>query len=151
MILHVLTASPAHAQLLLRAALQAGFRESGAVNLAAPATPMVTVRSMGLGFESLIGYDAPDGQRRRLVSAEYLAALLAIGNEHFAENAGRIARFRAAFRDASADAPGRLPAGAGWEDTAVRRERMRAEGLRRQAALAAERSQGSPQPNDHEP
>ncbi|OAR01051.1 hypothetical protein LLEC1_06081 [Akanthomyces lecanii] len=92
MILHVLTASHAHAQLLLRCALHAGFRESGAVSLLPSsstehAMPIVAVRSMGLSFESLLGRN-PDGEE--------------------------------------------------WEDAAARRERMRAEGLRRRAARQAE-------------
>ncbi|POR34251.1 tRNA wybutosine-synthesizing protein 3 [Tolypocladium paradoxum] len=149
MILHVLATSLTHAQLLLRCALQAGFRESGAINLTAPgetqpaATPVVAVRSMGLGFESLVGYETPDGQRRRLVPAECLQTLLSVGNERFSENAKRIARFRAAFRDAVREPePRRSPHGGDWEDAVARRERMRAEGLgRKAAALGAERNE----------
>ncbi|KAK8927209.1 tRNA wybutosine-synthesizing protein 3 [Metarhizium anisopliae] len=136
MILHVLTASLAHAQLLLRSALQAGFRESGAVNLTADseaaAAPMVAVRSMGLGFESLVGHEL-EGKRYALVSGSYLRALMDIGNERFSENTRRIERFRGAFREnlARIGADGRQ-----WEDPAARRERMRAEGLRRKATAA---------------
>uniref|UniRef100_L2FXZ7 tRNA(Phe) 7-[(3-amino-3-carboxypropyl)-4-demethylwyosine(37)-N(4)]-methyltransferase n=1 Tax=Colletotrichum fructicola (strain Nara gc5) TaxID=1213859 RepID=L2FXZ7_COLFN len=134
MILHVLTASSSHAQLLLKCALAAGFRESGALNLLpnAPSTddqqpsvtPIVGVRTMGLGLESLVGY-------------------------RFVENAARIARFRAALQDAAAGPPARLgEGGAEWEDAAVRRERKRAEGLRRKeekmlAAREKETQQGS--------
>ncbi|TQS31654.1 hypothetical protein Golomagni_08058, partial [Golovinomyces magnicellulatus] len=72
MILHILTASSEHAQLLLRCALQAGFRESGAVSLTPPsisgvssgdAMPIVAVRSMGLSLESLVGYEDTNGKR----------------------------------------------------------------------------------------
>ncbi|KND89886.1 tRNA wybutosine-synthesizing protein 3 [Tolypocladium ophioglossoides CBS 100239] len=148
MILHVLTTSLTHAQLLLRCALQAGFRESGAINLTSPSetqpstAPIVAVRSMGLGFESLVGYETPDGQRRRLVPVGYLQTLLSIGNERFAENAKRIARFRAAFQHAVREPePRRNPDGGEWEDALARRERMRAEGLRRKSALEAERNE----------
>lgn len=97
---------------------------------------------MGLGFESLVGYETPDGQRHRLVPAEYLRTLLSIGNERFSENAKRIARFRAAFQDAvRGPEPRRNPDGGEWEDAAARRERMRAEGLRRKAVLEAERNE----------
>ncbi|KJZ72554.1 hypothetical protein HIM_08078 [Hirsutella minnesotensis 3608] len=143
MILHVLTASSAHAQALLRSGLQAGFRESGAVNVTpagdAPlATPMVAIRSMGLGLESLIGYETGDGRRGWFVPARHLETLRAVANERFAENARRIERFRAAFLDAvSEPRPPRGCDGAEWEDAAARRERMRAEGLRKKAALAA--------------
>ncbi|KOS20840.1 tRNA wybutosine-synthesizing protein 3 [Escovopsis weberi] len=163
MILHVLTASPAHAQLLLRCALQAGFRESGAVSITPPssnnsssssseqhpAMPMVAVRSMGLGLESLVGYaPGPDAaRRRRTVSPEYLRMLLRVCNERFAENAKRIERFRDAFgREVRAAAAGghgakMSPEGGRWEDPAERRERKRAEGLRRRAALQAEQAE----------
>ncbi|KAI8251288.1 hypothetical protein K4K58_008959 [Colletotrichum sp. SAR11_239] len=143
MILHVLTASPSHAQLLLKCALAAGFRESGALNLlpSAPSTddqqpsvtPIVGVRTMGLGLESLVGYvDDSNDTRHCTVSADYLRTLVDIANERFVENAARIARFRAALQDAAAGPPARLgEGGAEWEDAAVRRERKRAEGLRR--------------------
>ncbi|KAJ6446839.1 tRNA wybutosine-synthesizing protein [Purpureocillium lavendulum] len=148
-ILHVLTSSPAHAQLILRAALQAGFRESGAINVTPPSegqptTPIVAVRSMGLGFESLLGYDErlPDGQwrRHRLVDQSYLRMVLGLGNERFSENAKRISRFREALRDAlRGPEPKKSADGGEWEDPAQRRERMRAEGLRRKAELEASR------------
>ncbi|OAA60691.1 tRNA wybutosine-synthesizing protein [Cordyceps fumosorosea ARSEF 2679] len=130
--------------LLLRCALHAGFRESGAVSLSpasgeptATATPMVAVRSMGLGFESLVGYASGDGQRL-LVPPGYLDTLMAVAQERFAENARRIRRFEEAFREAAE--PRTSSEGGGvWEDAAARRERMRAEGLRRKAAVQAER------------
>ncbi|KAI1176359.1 methyltransferase TYW3-domain-containing protein [Nemania sp. FL0916] len=159
MILHILTASPAHAQLLLRAGLQAGFRESGAINLvptnpnpnphpnpsaansntssnstpsssAAVATPMVAIRSMGLSLESLIGMQE-DGIIKPTVSDAYLRNLLQVSNERFAENRKRIERFRAAVLEAM-----RAAHGPEWEDPKTRRERKRAEGLRRQAEQA---------------
>ncbi|OAA47090.1 tRNA wybutosine-synthesizing protein [Metarhizium rileyi] len=140
MILHLLTASLAHAQLLLRSALQAGFRESGAINLISSDSqttmPMVAIRSMGLGLESLIGYESA-GRRYPLVSASYLQTLMDIGNERFAENTKRIERFRRAFEEALVLKAARLNAEGGeWEDPAARSERMRAEGLRRKALRA---------------
>ncbi|OBS23641.1 hypothetical protein FPOA_04190 [Fusarium poae] len=141
MILHVLTASPEHAQILLRCGLQAGFRESGALNIVPSGkdttTPMVAIRTMGLAFESLIGQQV-DGHRQRIVSSEYLQTLVDIANERFEENKKRIERFQNAFRDAgSAPAPRRNPEGQEWEDAAARRERKRAEGLRKKAELKA--------------
>ncbi|KAF9879569.1 tRNA wybutosine-synthesizing protein [Colletotrichum karsti] len=149
MILHVLTASPSHAQLLLKCALAAGFRESGALNLlpasASPGDessvhPIVGVRTMGLGLESLVGYvdDHSGGARRCTVSADYLRDLVDIANERFVENAARIARFRAALQSAVAGPPAKLgEGGAEWEDAAARRERKRAEGLRRKEEMLA--------------
>lgn len=147
-ILHVLTASPAHAQLLLRCGLQAGFRESGAINLTAPAlaaagteatpTPMVAIRCMGLTFESLVG--VKEGDRVQCtVTPAYLRTLVDIGNERFAENTRRIQRFRSAVLEAVA-----APASSGskikgdgsvWEDAQARRERKKGEGLKRKEAL----------------
>lgn len=92
---------------------------------------------MGLGFESLLGYADLDGQRRHLiVPPDYLDRLMRIGHERFAENTKRIQRFEDAFRDATQEpVPRRNPEGGAWEDATARRERMRAEGLRRKAAM----------------
>ncbi|PTB64646.1 hypothetical protein BBK36DRAFT_1123214 [Trichoderma citrinoviride] len=160
MILHVLTASLGHAQLLLRCALQAGFRESGAINITSPSSeqtmPMVAIRSMGLSLESLVGYQDLDGQRRRIVPAGYFKMLLQISNERFVENTKRIGRFRSAFKEVvleprEASVPKKLnPEGKEWEDAAARRERLRAEGLRRKAALQAEKSESPAQEIDEE-
>ncbi|KAI0204229.1 methyltransferase TYW3-domain-containing protein [Astrocystis sublimbata] len=138
MILHVLAASLEHAQLMLRAGLQAGFRESGAINLtsttAEPVTPMVALRSMGLSFESLIGVQE-DGVTKCMVSDEYLRSLLDIANERFEENKKRIERFRTAVLAASHPPSKKKEDGTEWEDAQARRERKRAEGLRRKAEL----------------
>ncbi|KAI2637961.1 methyltransferase TYW3-domain-containing protein [Hypomontagnella submonticulosa] len=141
MILHVLTASLEHAQLLLRCALQAGFRESGAVSLTAAvgeqhATPIVAIRSMGLMFESLIGYQSGDGEDGRLqctVSSAYLRTLVHIANERFNENKKRIERFRSALAEAMCTITSKSRED--WEDAQVRRERKRAEGLKRRDEL----------------
>ncbi|KAI1812252.1 methyltransferase TYW3-domain-containing protein [Poronia punctata] len=132
MILHVLTASLEHAQLLLRCGLQAGFRESGAINLtptsSAETTPIVAIRSMGLSLESLIGV-REGGNTKCTVSDEYLLDLVRIANGRFVENARRITRFREAL------AAGSKLKNDDWEDAQARRERKRAEGLRRKAEL----------------
>lgn len=137
-ILHVLTASPEHAQLILRCGLQAGFRESGALNLTAlggePVTPIVAIRTMGLGLESLVGIQKGN-QKECTVSADYLQTLLAISHERFAENTKRIQRFRAAILGASQ--PPKKKDGTEWEDAAARRERKKAEGLQRKAEMEA--------------
>lgn len=136
-ILHVLTASPEHAQLILKCGLQAGFRESGAINLIPArgeeaATPIVAIRSMGLSLESLIG--AQTGAAvESTVSSEYLRTLMGISNERFAENTKRIQRFRAAMSEAME--PARKKDGTEWEDAEARRQRKKAEGLRRKAEL----------------
>ncbi|KAL9131141.1 MAG: hypothetical protein Q9217_000842 [Psora testacea] len=138
MILHIMTASLHHAQPILAAAINAGFRESGVQSLKnledANAFPMVAVRTSGLAFESLIGYllenetrlDGEHEAMRRLVSDEYLENLLDIANERFKINAERTQRFEE-------EVFGRNGQQSGWEDPATRRARKKAEGLARQA------------------
>ena len=61
-----------------------------------------------------------------------------IATERFAENAKRIERFLNAFRPRFTQQGiqvKRNPDGEEWEDAAARRERKRAEGLRRKAEL----------------
>ncbi|KAJ5051844.1 uncharacterized protein L3040_001614 [Drepanopeziza brunnea f. sp. 'multigermtubi'] len=147
MILHVLTASLAHAQTVLSAALQAGFRESGALNLtsssssssssssaAEPPTPMVGIRSMGLALESVVGFESA-GRVYCMVPEWQLRTLLEISNQRFVENAKRIERFRSLLKEMSGDGSREEKRkgqdGAEWEDAGARRERKRKEGLER--------------------
>jgi len=77
--------------------MQAGFREGGAVNLTSenhPATPLVAVRSSGLGFDCLVGYVGEDGHIFSFVSENYLRLLVQTANERFKTNTDRISRFR---------------------------------------------------------
>ncbi|CAK7274148.1 hypothetical protein SEPCBS119000_006019 [Sporothrix epigloea] len=127
MILHILTASLEHAQLLLRCASAAGFRESGAVSIVPqplppavksvatgeseeddnPSMPIVAVRSMGLGLASVIGVysagketgDANVGAQC-IVSPNYLARLARVADERFVVNRTRVERFRVALVEA---------------------------------------------------
>lgn len=104
---------------------------------------------MGLALESLIGYvdeDAAEGSsagtasRHCTVTPDYLRDLLHIANERFVENAARIARFRTALQEAVAGPPPKTgEGGAAWEDADARRERKRAEGLRRKEEVLAAR------------
>lgn len=142
-ILHIATASLAHASPIISAAISAGFRESGVQslkNLTDPnALPMVAVRSAGLAFESIIGV-VRDVQHRTnhlengrfdnkaneiteaLVDEEYLDMLVQIANERFKANTERMRRFEESlFRGKHK--------GDEWEVTKDRRERKRKEGL----------------------
>jgi tRNA wybutosine-synthesizing protein 3 len=98
-----------NAQSVLTAALGAGFRESGAINISNPTLsqgqpskdilPMVAVRTMGLALDCIIGYleEEPDGQEGRIWTyfpPGYLQQLLRIANGRFEENAKRIEKFR---------------------------------------------------------
>lgn len=156
----MLTASLAHAQLLLRCALAAGFRESGAVSVApndgSPETaasdhegsmPVVAVRSMGLGLASVVGVGVDGGgptaaRGRCIVSRSYLARLARVTDQRFATNRERTERFRVAVaaamekeQDPQACTKGGRSHKPGWEDAAARKVRLRAEGLLRQATL----------------
>jgi tRNA wybutosine-synthesizing protein 3 len=145
-ILHILTASLEQAQIVLSAALQAGFRESGAINLVStssePAMPIVAVRSMGLSLESIIGCGNDRFHRPTCnVSEESLRSLIEIANERFEENTKRIERFRCLLKKLSAERPDEVKRkgqeGEEWEHPQVRRERKRAEGLLRSQQMKA--------------
>ena len=131
-----MTASLYHGHSILRAAINAGFRESGVQSLKnlydADAFPMVAVRSSGLTFESLIGYSYEDeeGNERlqSLVSEEYLKLLTDIANERFKINAERIRRFEEQLF-------GRSDKSLDWESTDSRKTRKKAEGLALQALV----------------
>lgn len=128
-------ASLHHAQPILTAAINAGFRESGVQSLKnlddANSFPMVAVRSSGLAFESLVGYvdDSRDEEKvQRIVDNGALELLATVANDRFVVNRERISRFEEElFRD-----PGRLNHNERPEDRAVRK---RAQGLERQAEL----------------
>lgn len=135
-----MAASLKHAQPVLAAATAAGFRESGLQSLRnlddADAFPIVAVRSSGLALESIIGlreYHKDGDIARSLVSGEYLQMLVAISNERFKTNTERVARFRARLMESSSGAPSNKPPG--WEDSEVRKARMRMEGLQRKKNL----------------
>lgn len=87
---------------------------------------------MGLGLESLIGTET-NGIKHCTVPGEYLKALINIANERFVENTRRIERFRRLLKQAveGEAAGGTTGKGPEWEDAEVRKERKRAEGLRR--------------------
>lgn len=121
--------------------MQAGFRESGALNIFSSsdesATPMVGIRTNGIALESIIGITSGETSQP-LVGPDHLKALLAIGNERFQENTRRIERFRALLkeeyekmRNAKGKAKKMKANGEEWEDPEVRRRRMREEGLKR--------------------
>ncbi|CZT00977.1 related to DUF207 domain protein [Rhynchosporium agropyri] len=146
MILHILTASLQQAQLVLSAALQAGFRESGALNLTPssgnnePPIPMVGIRSMGLALESVIGFE-DQGREICMVPEWQLRHMIEVSNQRFVENTKRIERFRTLLLEMSESGMGKERKGDGreWEDAGARRERKKAEGMRRAEELRVSR------------
>lgn len=73
-----------------------------------------------------------------------------IANERFEENTKRIARFAAAFADEMTPKIKKAPDGGDWEDAAARRERMKADGLRRKAEMAKLKEAQSPSVADND-
>ncbi|CBX93067.1 hypothetical protein IAQ61_008793 [Plenodomus lingam] len=147
MILHILTASFQDAQVVLTAALSAGFRESGAVSLGCTKTgesnPMVAVRSTGYSFDSIIGYQNDQGRNIAIVDESCLETLVNIANERFNINQDRIARFRTALLAASQPTTSSPPGSSrpAWEDADMRKRRKREEGLARKHALHDQQGQ----------
>ncbi|KAL6721923.1 hypothetical protein ACLMJK_001028 [Lecanora helva] len=148
MILHIMAASLHHAQSILTAAINSGFRESGVQslkNLDDPdAFPMIAVRSAGLALESVVGVCTNDDEEdckpgtikpqdeesvSSIVGEEYLELLLKLANERFKTNTQRMKRFeKEVFRKAAYYETK-------WEDGEARKERKRAEGLSKQSQL----------------
>ncbi|KAI9871954.1 MAG: hypothetical protein M1830_002226 [Pleopsidium flavum] len=142
MILHVMTASLKHAQRVLAAAINAGFRESGVQSLRnledKEACPMVAVRTSGLALESVIGYleDGKDISNVRCVVSEgYLRMVVAMINQRFEANTERILRFSDHLLKQDFGQSLRHGDEEVWEDADSRRERKRIEGLRKSKDL----------------
>ena len=123
----------------------AGFRESGAVSLGSSksgeANPVVAIRSTGYSFDSIIGYQDDEGRNISLIDEGHLRTLVCIANERFRINLERIARFRTQLLDSYQPALISGPTDSNWEDADVRKQRKRAEGLARQQALQAAKSE----------
>jgi tRNA wybutosine-synthesizing protein 3 len=120
------------ANVVLVAANQAGFRESGAMNLSlsedGTISPMVAVRSMGLGLDCVVGQQQEDGSITTFVDESHLEMLARVSNERFEANVERIGRFRENMRKAFGKVEDDTK-----EDFESRRRRKKAEGLARQS------------------
>jgi tRNA wybutosine-synthesizing protein 3 len=139
--LHLLTSSLQDAQTVLSAASSAGFRESGAMSLSTnqdgSVTPMVAVRSTGLAFDTVIGYQNPGEEIISIVTEAHLKLMLDIAHERFKVNTERIQRFRTGLLSSqrtAKSANGRKTFGE-WEDKDTRQARKREEGLIKQRIL----------------
>lgn len=128
-----MAASLLHAQPVLSAAINAGFRESGVQslkNLNDPnAFPMIAIRSAGLALSSMIGYaqvDDGNDSIRSMVEESYLQTLLELANGRFVENTKRADRFQRQLLQ-GANKQTRQ-----WEDGKVRAKRLKTLGLEQQ-------------------
>ena len=136
-----MTATLYHARPLLAAALCAGFRESGVQSLKAlddpNASPMVAIRTAGLGFSSVVGMLRHVADREGpcmvpLVSEEYWDFMIQLANERFGANRERIERLTEELKRHDLLAREEKDDRNRWEDKATRESRKREEGLRRQ-------------------
>jgi tRNA wybutosine-synthesizing protein 3 len=114
---------------VLNAALQAGFRESGAVNVGFKGLLMAAVRSMGLGFDSIIGYQDASERVFCVVDAAYLSNVVRTAKDRFAPNAERTKRFQTSLCKAYKVGPQIKSPGELALERALRRQRKREEGL----------------------
>lgn len=119
--------------------MSAGFRESGIHGITGhDPNPMVAIRTMGLSFSSIIAYASPSGEIKPMVPEPYLRTLVQIANERFVVNAERTERFRRALL--RLDVKVKEGEDGEWEPADVRRERKRAEGLRRKREVELQRT-----------
>ncbi len=153
-----MTASFRHAQKVLSAAINAGFRESGVQSLRNlydnEAPPMVAVRTSGLALESIIGHlEEGEGKEsvRCIVTEEYLRIIVGLINERFKANTERILRFRRHLLGPDSGHKSLKGDTEGWEDADARRRRKRAEGLQKSRELRKERTAPSPPPTIEDP
>lgn len=120
-ILHILASSFGDASKVLKAALPAGFRESGVMSLSDH--PMVAVRSLGLAFDCVVGFMNPEGIILSCVTENYLQMLVGISKDRFKTNNERIRRFQESLLGSSTSR--KLER----EDAETRRQRKKLEGL----------------------
>ena len=111
-----------------------------------PAIPMVGIRSMGLALESVIGFES-GGKELCMVPEYQLRNLVEISNDRFKENTKRIERFRSLLQEMSSiGQEKRDQHGEEWEDAEVRRQRKKAEGLKKaQMKQTAHQEAGLPE------
>lgn len=93
---------------------------------------MTALRSSGLAFDCIIGFANVSGALFPMVSEDYIAALVRLANERFVVNAERKERFRRALLSSVMNHVICTERNeATWEPAEQRRDRKRAEGLRR--------------------
>ncbi|KAL9108882.1 MAG: hypothetical protein Q9227_006413 [Pyrenula ochraceoflavens] len=132
MILHILTATLAHARPLLSAAINGGFRESGVQSLKSLtdsySCPMVAIRTTGgVAMQSVIGFVGAETEECfATVPESHLRMLVRSGNQRFEGNRGMIERLGHEIAKVL-----RIDNEELWEDEKQRRIRKRKEGLAR--------------------
>jgi len=100
---------------------------------------MVAVRSTGLAFDTIIGYQDDEDNIVSIVTEAHLRLMVDVSIDRFKANSERIQRFRSALLSSYQSTTGLsgngLAVNPTWEDTAARKARKREEGLARQRDL----------------
>lgn len=111
----------------------------------------MAVRTAGLAFDSIVAYLDSAGTVTPMVEEGYLRTLLQVANERFEVNAERKQRFQEALMHAimGGGKAGR-ESKEGWEPAEQRRERKRAEGLRKKAEMEQQRLASNDKCKDYE-
>ena len=123
--------------------MSAGFRESGIVGVTGTdPTPHVAIRTQGLALESIIAYQDSAGTIWPMVPEQYLLTLWNLANQRFVANLERKERFARNLLQPKGEDHRKGDAGE-WEPADVRRERKRAEGLKRKEELQKLQQSGS--------
>jgi tRNA wybutosine-synthesizing protein 3 len=109
---------------------------------------------MGLGLESVVGYEK-EGKNVCVVPEWQLRNLVIVANGRFVENKKRIERFRELVRLSMGEGNDgvkerRVGDSGAWESKEERRERKRAEGLRRAREMKENKVDGRIEPKDEE-
>lgn len=112
---------------------------------------MVAVRTAGLAFDSVVAYLDHSRKVVPMVEEGYLRTLLQVSLDRFQVNTERKERFREALLHAiqGVGKSGRENK-EGWEPADQRRERKRAEGLRRKAEMQKQKSAAYDESQTHD-
>ena len=108
---------------------------------------MVAIRSTGLASDTIIGYEDHSSEFLCVVDENYLRILVDIANDRFRVIGERIVKFRSALKNVYDDSKQGKSDHDDWEDPTLRKERKRAEGLRRQMVERSNKSTQSVKPD----
>lgn len=112
---------------------------------------IVAVRTAGLAFDSVVAYLDPSGTVTPMVEEGYLRTLLQVANERFEVNTERKQRFQEALMHAiTGGGKAGRESKEGWEPAEERRERKRAEGLKKKAEMQQQRMASNDESREHE-
>ncbi|KAH9811989.1 methyltransferase TYW3-domain-containing protein [Melampsora americana] len=126
-VIHLMARSVSIAASILRAAIGAGFRNSG-ITVGQGGRVILAIRSSTGGLDvpiARLAKETNDEKIELLVTEDYLSDLLVMGNHLMEKNQSRLSRLLAAFELALKETKPNVR----WETSDERRRRMKAEGL----------------------